>query len=179
MVSGSTRCAAEKGPLIAGFSMFSSHFPGFDPFDRFDRIRCQKGPGSGHSGVKRHWIRDHPGPRTPGQPGQGVPGPIQHLPRMALEGLWLPGSSDRRYSNKEGFSPPYPTTTRRETGPLSPEARSRTAAHVRHAGAGTGRCRTLYGVYPGCNGMALAGHQGHYYRGTPPPCPPCTTLFSN
>ena len=54
-------------------------------------------------------------------------------------------------------------------GPLSPEHCSRTVAHVRHAGAGTGRCRVVYGVYPRSNGMVLAGHQGHYYHGVPPP----------
>ena len=53
-------------------------------------------------------------------------------------------------------------------GPLSPERRSWTA--TRCCAGPVQQCGPagLAGVYPGSNGMALAGYQGHYYRGTPP-----------
>ena len=38
-VSGLTGVCNEKGPLIAGFSLFSSHFHEIDPFDRNHWIR--------------------------------------------------------------------------------------------------------------------------------------------
>ena len=133
-----------------------------------------KGSGSRLSGVRRDRIQDHPGPVHPGPQGPRAPGSIQHLPRITLEGPWLPGQKDRRYSNREAASLPRPYPTRRETGPLSPEARSRTRGTRE---ACTGWYPVLGVVYPGSNGMALAGHLGHYYRGTHPPTLPSSIIF--
>ena len=49
-VSGLGQGVTEKGPLIAGFLVFLSHFPEIDPFDGNVHIWCQKGPDPGEKG---------------------------------------------------------------------------------------------------------------------------------
>ena len=117
----------EKGPLIAGFLMFSSHFSIIDPFDGFPWFRGQKGVKRCHSGVKRVSFRGQKqsmltisGPEDPIGPGQWVPGSIQHLPWMPYDRLWLPGSIGRRYRNRGAASLLRTLPARKESGPLSP-----------------------------------------------------------
>ena len=128
-----------------------------------------------NSGVKRDRKQDYPGPKDPYSPGPRVPGSIQHLPRITLGGPLATGSQLPKIQEQEEDGGPLDLLARTLLDPLSPEHRSRTAPHrVRYCQSGTG-CGTLAGMYPGSNGMALAGHQGHYYPGTPPPPP---TLFT-
>ena len=60
----------EKGPLIAGFRVFSSRISIVDLFSRYDWIRCQKGPDPVSEGS-----------------GSGQKGP-EHCPSEAPEALW-------------------------------------------------------------------------------------------
>ena len=51
-------------------------------------------------------------------------------------------------------------------GPVEPRA---LFLDAEHAGRRVYSGAVLCGVYPGSNGMGLAGHRGHYYHGVPPP----------
>ena len=67
-----------------------------------------KGSGSGHprvpDPVKRDQMLSISGSEDPWTLGPGVPGSIQHLPRITLGGLWLPGENCRRYGNRRRTS---------------------------------------------------------------------------
>ena len=127
--------------------------------------------------VKRDQMLTISGPGSPGSPGPGLPGPIQHYPGTTLDGLWLPGQTSRRYGNRGAASLLRTTAARTVLGPLSPEPCFLAVQHrVRYCRCCAG-CRVLYGVYPAWNGMGLAGHLRHYYRGTPPP-PSLVVLYS-
>ena len=122
-VSGLAGCVPEKGPLIAGFPVFSSRISEYDPFvnnvPKGDNLG-QNGPESSQSGVKRDQIRAHPGPREAPSLRNQVPGSIQHLPRISLDRLWLPGSIDRRYGNMKRTMVRWVPLAREEKRPLSP-----------------------------------------------------------
>ena len=59
-VSGLVGCALEKGPLIAGFSVFSSHFSIIDPFEH----NLPKVMKTGSKGSKSGSEQGQKGPET-------------------------------------------------------------------------------------------------------------------
>ena len=83
------RVCTEKGPLIAGFSCFSSRISIIGPFGTFSGNRCQKGPDPGQKGAIRlnpgsnrarsSQIQSISGPYSLAGPIRRVPGSIQHL----------------------------------------------------------------------------------------------------
>ena len=168
----------KKGPLIAGFCLFSSRNAEIDPF-----------PGSGKersgSGTKRVRIR-----AIPGSKGSGTP-PYQALssPGPLVQGdLDLsnacPGWPWRATGYRAGTAEDTGTEGQlRCPDPCCPEGNRAIEPRGPFLYAGyTGRTGpggpVLCWVYPGRDGMALAGHQGHYYRGgVHHPALPCSLLF--
>ena len=138
------------------------------------RIRPSRVPQEARIRLKAARNPPYQALRTPWDPVPGVPGSIQHLPRIPRSRLWPPGENSRRYRNRRRTSVLLLLVTRRESRPLSPEGRSTLpgpAGDVQHA---AGRCRVPGTVYPGRKGMALAGHLMQYYQGgvhTTPPSP--------
>ena len=138
---------------------------------RVKRVRIRVIPGS-----EGTWIPPYQALRTPGPLVQGDLDLSNTYPGSPWEGPWLPGQNCRRYRNTGAASLLRTTLTRRETGPLSPGHGSRQRCSAARCCSAWSRRAVVAGVYLGLNGMALAGHLGHYYPGVHP-SPPCTIIF--